>query len=131
SLLPCLSGVSRNADWLNRWQSANDIAGSAVVDLSARLNESFEGGVLAEVVACLPERATLFASSSMPVRDLDTFGEGDARLIRVFANRGANGIDGVISSALGAAAGTRQLNGGPTVLAIGDIAFYHDMNGML
>lgn len=131
SLLPCLSGVSRNADWLNRWQSANDIAGSAVVDFSASLNESFEGGVLAEVVACLPERATLFASSSMPVRDLDTFGEGDARIIRVMSNRGANGIDGVISTALGAAAVSSESGSGPLVLAIGDIAFYHDMNGLL
>ena len=131
SLLPCLSGGSNSSSWLNRWQSANDIASSALVEFSNALDEPFEGGALAEIVACLPERATLFASSSMPVRDLDTFGEGDARLIRVFANRGANGIDGVISSALGAAAATRELNGGPTVLAIGDIAFYHDMNGML
>ncbi|HKY97841.1 MAG TPA: thiamine pyrophosphate-dependent enzyme, partial [Gemmatimonadaceae bacterium] len=130
-LLPCLAGASRNTDWLNRWQSANDIAGSAIVDHSARLDESFEGGVLAEVVACLPERATLFASSSMPVRDLDTFGEGDARIIRVMSNRGANGIDGVISTALGAAAVSNQSGAGPLVLAIGDIAFYHDMNGLL
>jgi 2-succinyl-5-enolpyruvyl-6-hydroxy-3-cyclohexene-1-carboxylate synthase len=67
----------------------------------------------------------------MPVRDLDTFGEGDARSIRVIANRGANGIDGVISSALGVAAASRGSDAGPVVLAIGDIAFYHDMNGLL
>jgi 2-succinyl-5-enolpyruvyl-6-hydroxy-3-cyclohexene-1-carboxylate synthase len=131
SLLPCLSGGSNNSDWLNRWQSANDIAGSALVQYSSSLTEPFEGAALAEIVACLPERATLFASSSMPVRDLDTFGEGDARIIRVMANRGANGIDGVISTALGAAAVASESNGGPMVLAIGDIAFYHDMNGLL
>ncbi|HMA20345.1 MAG TPA: thiamine pyrophosphate-binding protein, partial [Gemmatimonadaceae bacterium] len=70
-------------------------------------------------------------SSSMPVRDLDTFGKGDSRSIRVIANRGANGIDGVISTALGVAAASRQTDAGPVVLVIGDIAFYHDMNGLL
>jgi 2-succinyl-5-enolpyruvyl-6-hydroxy-3-cyclohexene-1-carboxylate synthase len=131
TLLPCLSGASSGPGWLNRWQSANDIAGAAIVDYAAKLDEPFEGGVLGEVVACLPERATLFASSSMPVRDLDTFGEGDARMIRVMSNRGANGIDGVVSTALGAAAVSNESGAGPTVLAIGDIAFYHDMNGLL
>lgn len=131
NLLPCLSGASGTFDWLNRWQSANDVAGSAIVDYSAKLDESFEGGALAEVVACLPERAALFASSSMPVRDLDTFGEGDARIIRVMSNRGANGIDGVVSTALGAAAVSNESESGPLVLVIGDIAFYHDMNGLL
>jgi len=70
-------------------------------------------------------------SSSMPVRDLDSFARGDARNIRVLANRGANGIDGVVSTALGAAAGTRDVGGAPLVLVLGDLAFYHDMNGLL
>ena len=131
SVLPCLSRASGNSEWLNRWQSANDIASSALVEYSSSLAEPFEGAVLAELVACLPERATLFASSSMPVRDLDTFGEGDARIVRVMANRGANGIDGVVSTALGAAAVSHESSAGPMILAIGDIAFYHDMNGLL
>jgi 2-succinyl-5-enolpyruvyl-6-hydroxy-3-cyclohexene-1-carboxylate synthase len=128
SLLPCVSSGSAGADWLNRWESANDIAGSALVQYCESLDEPFEGAILGEIVASLPERAALFASSSMPIRDLDTFGEGDARIIRAMANRGANGIDGVVSTALGAAAAA---NAGPMVLAIGDIAFYHDMNGLL
>ncbi|HEY0243592.1 MAG TPA: 2-succinyl-5-enolpyruvyl-6-hydroxy-3-cyclohexene-1-carboxylic-acid synthase [Gemmatimonadaceae bacterium] len=131
SLLSTAGAGKHGQDWLQRWQSANDIAGGALVEHSGSLNEAFEGSVLAEIVACLPDRATLFASSSMPVRDLDTFGEGDARAIRVLANRGANGIDGVVSSALGAAAALRGGDAGPLVLAIGDIAFYHDMNGLL
>jgi 2-succinyl-5-enolpyruvyl-6-hydroxy-3-cyclohexene-1-carboxylate synthase len=131
SLLSMTKSVESNRAWLQRWQSANDIAGGALVEYSGGLNEPFEGSVVAEIVACLPDRATLFASSSMPVRDLDTFGEGDARGIRVLANRGANGIDGVVSSALGAAAASRDSDAGPLVLAIGDIAFYHDMNGLL
>jgi 2-succinyl-5-enolpyruvyl-6-hydroxy-3-cyclohexene-1-carboxylate synthase len=68
----------------------------------------------------------------MPVRDLDAFAAGDGRPLCVLANRGANGIDGVVSSALGAAAAAReQGGGGPLVLVIGDLAFYHDMNGLL
>lgn len=131
SLLSLAMNGPERSEWLKRWQSANDIAGGALVEYCGALTEPFEGSVLAELVACLPDRATLFVSSSMPVRDLDTFGEGDARAIRVFANRGANGIDGIVSSALGAAAASRRSDAGPLVLAIGDIAFYHDMNGLL
>ena len=79
----------------------------------------------------MPANGTLFVSSSMPIRDLDAFGRGDARSLRVLANRGANGIDGVVSSALGAAAAIGETGGGPLVLVIGDLAFYHDMNGLL
>src|SRR5207248_795043 len=65
--------------------------------------------------------------NSMPVRDLDTFWPSSPRQIRFLSNRGANGIDGVVSSAFGAAAASD----GPVVLAIGDVSFYHDMNGLL
>ena len=63
----------------------------------------------------------------MPVRDLDSFFGGSDQPIRVLANRGANGIDGVISTALGVAA----VSEGPTVLVLGDLSAYHDMNGLL
>ena len=63
----------------------------------------------------------------MPVRDLDTFFPGRSNSVRFISNRGVNGIDGVVSSALGAAAKA----GAPIVLAIGDLAFYHDSNGLL
>lgn len=118
-------------DWLNQWQVANTRASEALTNYSGSLNEAFEGAALADVAASLPERASLCISSSMPVRDLDTFGQGDSRSIRVIANRGANGIDGVISTALGVAAASRHTDAGPVVLVIGDIAFYHDMNGLL
>jgi 2-succinyl-5-enolpyruvyl-6-hydroxy-3-cyclohexene-1-carboxylate synthase len=87
----------------------------------------FEGSVLAEVTGSIPAGGTLFVSSSMPVRDLDAFGgRRDARL-RVIGNRGASGIDGILSTALGvSAAGAR-----PTVAVVGDLAFLHDANGLL
>jgi 2-succinyl-5-enolpyruvyl-6-hydroxy-3-cyclohexene-1-carboxylate synthase len=87
----------------------------------------FEGRAVAEIAAMLPDRATLVVGNSMPVRDLDTFVRGDGRCLRVVGNRGANGIDGVVSSALGAAA----VSGPPVVLIVGDLSFYHDMNGLL
>jgi 2-succinyl-5-enolpyruvyl-6-hydroxy-3-cyclohexene-1-carboxylate synthase len=91
------------------------------------LDEPFEGRALAEIAAALPDSATLVVGNSMPVRDADAFIRGDARRLRVVGNRGANGIDGVVSSALGAAAVAE----GPVVLVLGDLSFYHDLNGLL
>ncbi len=131
-LISAHTDEDRNTDeWLERWRAINSAAGSALAAYSASLDEPFEGQALADVVASLPEGATLFVSSSMPVRDLDAFGAGDTRDIRIMSNRGANGIDGVVSTALGAAAGARSEGGGPIVLVIGDLALYHDMNGLL
>jgi 2-succinyl-5-enolpyruvyl-6-hydroxy-3-cyclohexene-1-carboxylate synthase len=136
-LLDLLRGARDARDtslgWPAEWRRVNDAAGAALERYTRALDEPFEGRALADVVASLPAtgRATLFVSSSMPVRDLDAFGAGDARAIRVLANRGANGIDGVVSSALGAAAAARETGGGPLVLVIGDVALYHDMNGLL
>jgi 2-succinyl-5-enolpyruvyl-6-hydroxy-3-cyclohexene-1-carboxylate synthase len=87
----------------------------------------FEGSVLAEVTGSLPPGGTLFVSSSMPVRDLDAFGGRRDERVRVLGNRGASGIDGILSTALGvSAAGAR-----PTVAVVGDLAFLHDANGLL
>ena len=75
----------------------------------------------------LPHGATLFAASSLPIRELDLFWRGTAARVRVLANRGANGIDGTLSSALGVAAGSN----GPTVLLTGDLALFHDTSGLV
>jgi 2-succinyl-5-enolpyruvyl-6-hydroxy-3-cyclohexene-1-carboxylate synthase len=79
------------------------------------------------MVAALPPGALLFAGNSLPIRHLDQFGQPLGKPIRIFANRGASGIDGNISSALGAGASSDV----PTVALLGDITFYHDMNGLL
>jgi 2-succinyl-5-enolpyruvyl-6-hydroxy-3-cyclohexene-1-carboxylate synthase len=64
----------------------------------------------------------------MPVRDLDAFvpGAGGARAFRVLGNRGVNGIDGVLSTALGASAAA----GAPALVVLGDLSFHHDLNGL-
>ena len=87
----------------------------------------FEGGVLAAVAEHLPERSTLFVSNSMPVRDLDRFGRPRPEPVTILGNRGVSGIDGIISTGLGAGSASDE----PLILVTGDLAFYHDMNGLL
>ena len=113
--------------WLDTWRDADRRARGALRTYLEGLDEPFEGKVFAELADLLPDGATLYVGNSMPVRDLDTFFRGNERAIRFLCNRGANGIDGVVSSALGAAA----RGDGPLVLVIGDLSFYHDLNGLL
>ena len=113
--------------WAAPWVRLGEVTRRALQERLDALAEPFEGKALAELCDLLPSGSTLYVGNSMPVRDLDTFSFGGAKAIRVLGNRGASGIDGLISSALGAAAaGT-----GPVALALGDLAFYHDMNGLL
>jgi 2-succinyl-5-enolpyruvyl-6-hydroxy-3-cyclohexene-1-carboxylate synthase len=123
--------TERGTEWLDHWLDVARAARNALDQYVCALAEPFEGATLADVASVVPDGSTLFVSSSMPVRDLDAFGSGDKRMIRVMSNRGANGIDGIVSSALGAAAAARSRGGGPVILVIGDLAFYHDMNGLL
>ena len=113
--------------WLDLWREVNRRARQAMSAQVGSFAEPFEGRVFSELAECLPEGATCYVSNSMPVRDLDTFCPGQSRSIRFLANRGANGIDGVVSSALGASAAGQ----GPLILVMGDLAFFHDLNGLL
>ncbi len=112
--------------WLSQWQRADGGAAEAIArTLSGeRLNEPSLAGMLGEL---LPAEATLFVASSMPVRDIETFWPVREHPPRVLCNRGANGIDGTVSSAFGAAAQGE----GPVVLLIGDVALAHDIGGLL
>jgi len=94
---------------------------------SACAAQLFEGAILNRVADLLPDPSTCFVSNSMPVRDLDRFGKPASDEITVLGNRGVSGIDGIVSTALGAGSAT----GEPLVLVLGDLAFYHDMNGLL
>jgi len=98
-------------------------AGEAPPSRDAALSEAL---VAAELGARLPADATLVVASSMPIRDVETFFPARPDPPRVLSNRGANGIDGTVSTAFGVAAA-----GGPVVLLIGDVALAHDVGGLL
>ncbi len=120
---------ARERRWLDEWLVADRAADRALRGwLGARTaaGEAFEGAPFAVLGDLLPDGAILWASSSMPVRDMDAWLPAGPRAIRPLANRGANGIDGVVSSALGAAA-----SGTPTALVIGDLALLHDLTGLV
>ena len=112
-----------SADWRERWERAEETHWNVV----AEEDRFFEGRVLADVCELAPEPTTLFVSNSMPVRDLDRFGEPQPRSLTVLGNRGVSGIDGIVSTALGAGSATTDR----VTLVIGDLAYYHDMNGLL
>lgn len=113
--------------WTSRWIHLNTVARQAVQQALAAVNEPFEGKVFSELARLLPDHSTLYVGNSMPVRDLDAFFPAVPRAIHVLGNRGASGIDGLVSSALGVAA----VRPDPVVLVLGDLSFYHDMNGLL
>jgi 2-succinyl-5-enolpyruvyl-6-hydroxy-3-cyclohexene-1-carboxylate synthase len=113
--------------WATTWLAVHAAARRAIDAHFAADAELSEGKLFAELGNLLPDGAVIYAGNSMPVRDMDSFlAQSDARL-RCLSNRGANGIDGVVSSALGASAA----DAGPVVLVIGDVSFYHDLNGLL
>jgi 2-succinyl-5-enolpyruvyl-6-hydroxy-3-cyclohexene-1-carboxylate synthase len=115
----------RQTEWLAALQQAEQQTWRTFIGL--RSESFFEGAILADVVELLPEESLLYVASSLPVRHLDQFARPNSTDLRVFANRGASGIDGTIASALGAAAATHR----PLALVSGDLAFYHDLNSLL
>lgn len=122
--------------WLAAFWEADRLAAEAVDAVFAApppaglADEWFEGRVFRELATLLPAGAVQFTASSMPVRDLAVFTPVTAKPVQHVVNRGANGIDGTLSSALGAAAAARWRGAGPAVLVTGDLAFYHDANGL-
>ena len=122
------------ADWWRRWCRAEARAWAAITaELSGGTERSGDGGPLTEpalayrLFSRVPSEATLVVSSSMPVRDVEAFAVPRSRPPRVLSNRGANGIDGVVSTALGVAIGAP----GPVVALVGDLAFLHDVSALV
>ena len=124
-----LAAAKRSApadpDWLSDWRAADGVvSGEIERALGDELSEPLVAASLGE---WLGTDATLFVASSMPIRDVELFFPARAGGPRVLSNRGANGIDGTVSAAFGAAAAS----GGPVVLLIGDVALAHDIGGLL
>ncbi len=122
-VLAAASGAA-TTDWLAGWLAADEIAQRTIDEcLASHRIELTEPGVARAVAMHLPADAELTVASSMPIRDLEWFG---GPLARAHANRGANGIDGVVSTALG-----RALDGRTSIVLIGDLAFVHDSNALV
>jgi 2-succinyl-5-enolpyruvyl-6-hydroxy-3-cyclohexene-1-carboxylate synthase len=123
--LPQPEALEVEAGWLDSWRDADHAVGAALAPvLDAELSEPSVAAVLGRE---LPPSATLFVASSMPVRDVEGYFPALPEPPRVLANRGANGIDGTVSSAFGVTACAT----GPVVLLIGDLALAHDIGGLL
>ena len=112
--------------WLADWQQAESAALAAIA-ASVQTDPLLEAGVARTLGEALPAHATLYVSNSMPVRDLDAFLAPRPLPLRVTAQRGVSGIDGVVSAALGTATGSEH----PVILYAGDLALLHDVGGLL
>jgi 2-succinyl-5-enolpyruvyl-6-hydroxy-3-cyclohexene-1-carboxylate synthase len=114
-------------EFARRWCEADERATALLDRLRETRDVCFEGDVVRAVFENAPSAITVYLSNSMPIRLADTYARASARHVRVLCNRGANGIDGIVSSAVGAAIGAEE----PLVLVTGDLALLHDINGLL
>jgi 2-succinyl-5-enolpyruvyl-6-hydroxy-3-cyclohexene-1-carboxylate synthase len=124
-LRPGASAV-RGSGFATAWLDADRAVREAVDGRLAQLDELSEPGVWSALGRALRDGDSVFAASSMPVRDLETFLRPGAQGVRVASNRGANGIDGLVSTAAGIAIGS----GGRTWAVLGDLALLHDLGGL-
>ena len=121
------SQPAADTDWLAGWRAADEQAAEAILGALGPREGLSEPAIAAELGTLLGATATLFVASSMPVREIETFWPAREDPPRVLCNRGANGIDGIVSSAFGATASEDE----PVVLLIGDVALAHDIGGLL
>jgi 2-succinyl-5-enolpyruvyl-6-hydroxy-3-cyclohexene-1-carboxylate synthase len=109
--------------WLERWRATDAVVASAFAESA----DGFEARAYAGIEDELPADALVWVSSSMPIRYVESYFPSSAKPLRFLSNRGANGIDGVVASAAGAA----RVSGRPAFLLIGEIALLHDVGGLL
>ena len=118
--------AARDAAWRESWMRAqNAAAGEIEAELSA-IHEPTEPGIHLALASAYESGELVYTASSMPIRDQESFLPATAEDVRFLANRGANGIDGLVSSAVGAATAAER----PTWLVLGDLALHHDSNGL-
>lgn len=114
-----------NPQWLTHWRSAEQVVVEEIGKLTAgeRLSEPLAANLVSMLA---PDDAGLWLANSMPIRDCDAFALRRSRRLHVGSNRGANGIDGTVASAVGFASGLKKT----TTLLLGDLALLHDLNSL-
>ena len=120
----------KNCSWQgeNGWKKQLLAWEKKVCDILIQESVYSEGTVAKCCVESIEEGGELFIGNSMPIRDMDMFSLTSSKKIHIYSNRGASGIDGIISTALGMCNNSNNKN---SLLLIGDVSFYHDMNGLL
>jgi 2-succinyl-5-enolpyruvyl-6-hydroxy-3-cyclohexene-1-carboxylate synthase len=116
-------GSAPDPAWVATWHAADALVSPALAEAS----DPFEPKAYAALADVLPGGANVWVSSSMPIREVEAFFPPRTEPLRFLANRGANGIDGVVASAAGAA----LASGAPTWVLIGEVALVHDLGGLL
>lgn len=114
-----------NSLWFEELKALNTLAEKSKQGFLRNVPFNFEGKIIDEVVKVCPPKSNLMISNSLPIRDADYFVSSNSKKINLFTNRGASGIDGINSTALGIAAVSKK----PTILVTGDLAFFHDLTG--
>ncbi len=118
--------VNRVSRWLIDYQVMNNLTEHLKNQFVKKARFPFEGRIATELIETIPGKSNLMISNSLPIRDTDFFASSLGKQINIFTNRGASGIDGINSTALGIAKASKERS----YLLIGDLAFYHDLNGL-
>lgn len=118
---------NRDSCWLTDYRFMNNFSGQLKSQLVQNAKFPFEGRISPELLSAIPEKSNLMISNSLPIRDTDFFASTMNNQIKIFTNRGASGIDGINSTALGIAKASKKEK---NFLLVGDLAFYHDLNGL-
>lgn len=118
--------IKPDKDWINTFVQLNKIVSDLKKSFIDKKNYALESKVVNDLIEFLPNNCNLMVSNSLPIRDIDFFSACYSKKINVFTNRGASGIDGINSTALGIASSSKE----PTFLLTGDLAFYHDLTGL-
>ncbi|MRH44781.1 2-succinyl-5-enolpyruvyl-6-hydroxy-3-cyclohexene-1-carboxylic-acid synthase [Aquibacillus halophilus] len=117
--------LSFDQNWLKTMLNMNEVTKQSLLQETSE-QVFTEGHIIKYLSESVPDQSIIYVGNSMPIRDMDTFFMNTPKQLKIVANRGANGIDGLTSSALGAAA-----HGEKVTLIIGDLSFFHDFNGLL
>jgi 2-succinyl-5-enolpyruvyl-6-hydroxy-3-cyclohexene-1-carboxylate synthase len=125
-VLSKFSSKKGDSKWPDSIIHLNQLVNKIKAKFIASKDYTFESKVIYEFLKFLPDKCNLMVSNSLPIRDIDFFAPSSKKKINLFTNRGASGIDGINSTALGIAAHSVE----PTFLLTGDLAFYHDLNGL-